>query len=94
MLKLWIDLIWVGIKFNKKILTAINEPKKYFQAVSFLFQPGKDVCYRKRTQQLKFHNIYKGKPGGGNVMFVCLYQKSVCKLYRTEVCTECIYNTL
>ena len=23
-------------------------------------------------------------PGGGNVMCVCLYQKSVCKLYRTE----------
>ena len=23
-------------------------------------------------------------PGGGNVMCVCLYQKSVCKVYRTE----------
>ena len=26
----------------------------------------------------------RNQPGGGNVMFVCLYKKSVCKKYRTK----------
>ena len=32
----------------------------------------------------KFLCIYVVVTGGGNIMCVCLYQKSVCKVYRTE----------
>jgi len=33
---------------------------------------------------LQQREIGRYQSGGGNVMCVCLYQKSVCKVYRTE----------
>ena len=32
-------------------------------------------------------------PGGGNVMCVCLYQKSVCQFKVPKVCTVGLYST-